>query len=163
MLAAPTVPSHTTITTSLQSHHQPPVKKDAADIVVGDGRLLGAGGHAERPQEVVDQDVELLDVLGLGLQHAEHHLVPLPHAFGVRGTDVVLDDGFPLSAANPASQETLDLRLQRLANKSYANSAVLSLCICQHAGIFSELPVGSRNVLLLSNRGLQVVKCAVFI
>ena len=109
VLAAPTVPSHTTITTSLQSHHQPPVKKDAADIVVRDGRLLGAGGHAERPQEVVDQDVELLDVLGLGLQHAEHHLVPLPHAFGVRGTDVVLDDGFPLPAANPASQETLDL------------------------------------------------------
>lgn len=66
-----------------QSNHQPPVKEDAADVIVSDGRLLGARGHAERPQEVVDQDVELLDVFGLGLQHAKHHLVPLPHAFGV--------------------------------------------------------------------------------
>lgn len=66
-----------------QSHHQPPVKEDAADIIMSDGRLLGAGGHAERPQEVVDQDVELLDVFGLGLQHAEHYLVSLPHAFSV--------------------------------------------------------------------------------
>jgi len=82
---------------------QPPVQEDAADVVVRDGRLLGAGGHAKRPQEVVDQDVELLDVFGLGLQHAEHHLVPLPHAFGVGRTDVVLDDGFPLPAAEPTS------------------------------------------------------------
>ncbi len=66
-----------------QSHHQPPVKEDAADVIMGDWRLLGAGGHAERPQEVVDQDVQLLDVFGLGLQHAKHHLVPLPHALGV--------------------------------------------------------------------------------
>lgn len=66
-----------------QSHHQPPVKEDAADIIMSDGWLLGAGGHAERPQEVVDQDMELLDVFGLGLQHAEHHLVSLPHAFSV--------------------------------------------------------------------------------
>lgn len=90
-------------------HHQPPVKENAADIIVGDGRLLGAGGHAQWPQEVVDQDVELLHILGLGLQHAEHDLVPLPHALSVRRPDVVLDDGFPLPAANPASQEALDL------------------------------------------------------
>ena len=101
-------PDHTTFSTSLP-HHQPPVKEDAADIVVGDGRLLGAGGHAERPQEVVDQDVELLDVFGFCFQHAKHHLVPFPHALSVRRTDVVLDDGFPLPAANPTSQETLDL------------------------------------------------------
>lgn len=66
-----------------QSHHQPPVKEDAADIVMRDGRLLGAGSHAEWSQEVVDQDVKLLNVFGLSLQHAEHHLVPLPHAFGM--------------------------------------------------------------------------------
>lgn len=92
-----------------QSDHQPPVKEDAADIIMSDGRLLGAGGHAEWPQEVVDQDVELLYVFGLGLQHAEHHLVSLPHAFSVGRTDVVLDNGFPLPTANPTSQETLDL------------------------------------------------------
>lgn len=65
------------------SRHQPPVKKDAADIIVSDGRLLGAGSHAERPQEVVDKDVELLNIFGLCLQHAKNHLVPLPHALGV--------------------------------------------------------------------------------
>lgn len=51
---------------------------------MSDGWLLGAGGHAERPQKVVDQDVELLDVFSLSFQHAEDHLVPLPHAFRVR-------------------------------------------------------------------------------
>ncbi len=61
-----------------------PVEEDAADIIVGDGRLLGAGRHAEWPQEVVHEDVKLLDVLGLRVQHAEHHLVPLPHALCVR-------------------------------------------------------------------------------
>ena len=57
-----------------------PVEEYAADIIVGDGWFLGAGSHAERPQEVVHQDVKLLDVLSLRVQHAEHHLVPLPHA-----------------------------------------------------------------------------------
>lgn len=66
-----------------QSHHQPPVKEDAADIIMSDGRLLGAGRHAEWSQEVVDQDVELLDIFCLCLQHTEHHLVSLPHAFSV--------------------------------------------------------------------------------
>lgn len=107
MLAAPAMPSHTTLTNS--NDHQPPVKEDAADIIVGDGRFLGAGGHSEWPQEVVDQDVELLDVFGFGFQHAEHHLVPLSHAFSVGRANVVLDDSFPLPAANPSSQETLDL------------------------------------------------------
>lgn len=92
-----------------QHDHQPPVKEDAADIIVGDGRFLGAGGHSEWPQEVVDQDVELLDVFGFGFQHAEHHLVPLSHAFSVGRANVILDDSFPLPAANPSSQETLDL------------------------------------------------------
>lgn len=96
-----------------QPQHQPPVEEDAADVIVGDWRFLGAGGHAQRPQEVVDQDVELLDVFGLGLQHAKHHLVPLPHAFRVRRTDVVLYDGFPFSATNPTTQETLDLLWKR--------------------------------------------------
>lgn len=61
-----------------------PVEEYAADIVMGDGWLLGAGCHAQRPQEVVDQDVQLLHVLGLRVHHAEHHLVPLPHALCVR-------------------------------------------------------------------------------
>ena len=91
------------------SKFQQPIKEDAADIIVGDGWLLGAGGHAEGPQEVVDQNVELLDVLCLCLQHAEHHLVPLPHALSVGRADVVLDDGLPFPPADPASQEALDL------------------------------------------------------
>ena len=61
-----------------------PVQEDAADVVVRDGGLLGAGGHPQWAQEVVHQDVQLLHVLGLGLQHAEHHLVPLAHAVCVR-------------------------------------------------------------------------------
>lgn len=92
-----------------QSNHQPPVKEDAADVIMSNGGLLGAGGHAKGAQEVIDQDVELLDILGLGLQHAEHHLVSFPHALSVGRADVVLDDGFPLSTANPSSEETLDL------------------------------------------------------
>ena len=83
---------------------------------MGDGRLLGAGGHAQRPQEVVDQDVELLDVLGLRLQHAEHHLVPLPHALSVRRADIVLDDGLPFPSADPPSQEALHLESHRYQN-----------------------------------------------
>lgn len=69
---------------------------------MGDWRLLGACCHAEGPQKVVDQDVKLLDVLGLRVQHAEHHLVPLPHALRVRRADVVLDNGLPLPPADPA-------------------------------------------------------------
>lgn len=92
-----------------------PVEEYAADIIVGDGRFLGAGRHAQRPQEVVDQDVELLHIFGLRVHHAEHHLVPLPHALGVWGADVVLDDGLPLPPADPASQEALDLRVQKHA------------------------------------------------
>lgn len=48
-----------------------------------DGRLLGAGGHPQWAQEIVDKDVQLLHVLSLSLQHAEHHLVPLAHAVGM--------------------------------------------------------------------------------
>lgn len=86
-----------------------PVEEYAADIVVGDGRFLGAGCHAERPKEVVDQNVKLLNVLRLRVQHAEHNLVPLPHALCMRGADVILDDCLPLPPADPASQEALDL------------------------------------------------------
>lgn len=42
-----------------------PVEEYAADIIVGDRWFLGACCHAERPQEVVHQDVKLLDILGL--------------------------------------------------------------------------------------------------
>lgn len=87
-----------------------PVEEYAADIIVGDGRLLRAGSHAQRPQEVVHQNMKLLDVLCLRVQHAEHHLVPLPHALCMRRADIILDDGFPLPPANPASQKALDLQ-----------------------------------------------------
>ena len=87
-----------------------PVEEDTANVVVTDGRLLGAGGHAERPEEEVHQDGELVDVLRLCLHHVEHNLVPLPHALGVRGADVVLDDDLPLPPAQPATHETLHLR-----------------------------------------------------
>ena len=76
-----------------------PVQEDAADVVVRDGGLLGAGSHPQWAQEVVHQDMQLLHVLGLGLQHAEHYLVPLAHAVCVRRPDVVLDDGLPLAPA----------------------------------------------------------------
>jgi len=87
-----------------------PVEEDGADVVVADGRLLGAGGHAERPQEAVHQDGELVHVLRLGLRHAEDDLVPLPHALGVRRADVVLDDDLPPPPAQPAAHEALHLR-----------------------------------------------------
>src|SRR4029434_2519294 len=74
-----------------------------------DGRLLGAGGHSQRPQEAVDQDGELQHVLGLGLHHVEDNLVPLPHALGVRRGDVVLHDDLPLPPAQPATHEALHL------------------------------------------------------
>lgn len=101
-----------------------------------DGRLFGAGSHPQRPQEVVDQDVELLDVLGLGLQHAEHHLVPLAHAVGVGRPDVVLDDGLPLPPAQPAPQEALHLGEQGLGVKGRAGGRAGTLpgsaqsCVC---------------------------------
>lgn len=76
---------------------------------MADGRLLGAGGHAERPEETVDQDGELVDILGLRLHHVEDNLVPFSHALSMRGTDVVLDDDLPLPPAEPAAHETLHL------------------------------------------------------
>lgn len=87
----------------------PPVEEYAADIIMGDGWFLGACCHAKRPQEVVHQDVKLLDVLCLRVQHAEHHLVPLPHALCMWRADVILDDRLPLSPADPASEKALDL------------------------------------------------------
>lgn len=72
-----------------------PVEKNTADVVVADGGLLGAGRHAQGPQETIDEDVELVDVLRLSLDHGEHDLVSLPHAFGVRRTNVILHDGLP--------------------------------------------------------------------
>lgn len=86
-----------------------PVEENTADIIVAGGRLLGAGGHAERPEEAVHQDGELVDVFRLRLHHVEHNLVPFSHALCVRGTDVVLDDDLPLPPAQPATHEALHL------------------------------------------------------
>lgn len=77
---------------------------------MADGRLFGAGGHSERPQETVDEDGELMDVLRLGLDHVKDDLVSLPHALGVRRADIVLHDGLPLPPAEPTAHEALHLR-----------------------------------------------------
>lgn len=86
-----------------------PVEEYGADVVMADGRFLGAGGHAERPEETVHQDGELVDVFRLCLHHVEDNLVPLPHALSMGGTDVVLDDDLPLPPAQPATHEALHL------------------------------------------------------
>lgn len=99
-----------------------PVEEDAADIVVADGRFLGAGGHAERPEEAVDQDGELVDVLRLGLHHVEDDLVPLSHALSVRRADVVLDNDLPLPPAQPAAHEALHLRGHQRTKASLTRS-----------------------------------------
>ena len=39
-----------------------PVEEHTADIIVTDWRFLGAGGHAERSQETVNQDRQLVDI-----------------------------------------------------------------------------------------------------
>ncbi len=89
-----------------------PVEEYAADIIMSYGRFLGTGSHAKRSQEVVDKDVELLDVFRLCFQHAKDDLVPLPHALCMWRTDVVLNDGLPLSPTHPAPQEALHLEQQ---------------------------------------------------
>ncbi len=90
------------------------------------GRFLGTGSHAKRSQEVVDKDVELLDVFRLCFQHAKDDLVPLPHALCMWRTDVVLNDGLPLSPTHPAPQEALHLEQQhkqQSINKITSNSS----------------------------------------
>lgn len=89
-----------------------PVEENAADVIVADGRFLGAGRHAERPEETVHQDGELVDVFCLCFHHVEDDLVPFSHAFGMGGTDVVLDDDLPLPPAQPATHEALHLHGQ---------------------------------------------------
>lgn len=39
-----------------------PVEENAADIIMANGGLLGAGCHAQRPEETVHQDVELVHI-----------------------------------------------------------------------------------------------------
>ena len=48
------------------------VEEDAVDVLVGARGVLGAGGHLERSEEARDEDFELLDILLLCLDHAEH-------------------------------------------------------------------------------------------
>ena len=38
-------------------------------------RVLGTGGHFERPQKTRDQDLQLLDILLLSLDHSENQAV----------------------------------------------------------------------------------------
>lgn len=114
-----TFPSHTE-----QEEDLLPVEEDAADVVVVYGRLLGAGGHAQRPKEAVDQNGELVNVLRLCFHHVEHDLVPLPHALCVRRADVILDDDLPLPPAQPATHETLHLQW------SHSNPIMGSHALC---------------------------------
>lgn len=86
-----------------------PVKEYTADIIMADGRFLGAGSHAQRPEEAVDQDGELVDILSLCFHHVEDNLVPFSHALSMRGADVVLDDDLPLPSTEPSTHETLHL------------------------------------------------------
>lgn len=80
------------------------------------GGFLGAGSHAQRSEEAVHQNGELVDVLRLCFHHVKHNLVPLPHALCVRRTNIVLDNDFPLPATQPAAHETLNLQTEMLTN-----------------------------------------------
>jgi len=85
--------------------------------------FFGAGSHSERPQEAVDQDGKLMDVLGLSLHHVEDDLVSLPHALSMRRANVVLHNNLPLPSAQPPSHEALDL--QRESVRYFSVSLVL--------------------------------------
>lgn len=91
----------------VQEQHRLGVEEDRVDVLVRERRPLGAGGHLERPQEARDEHLQLLHVLLLGLDHAEHEAVALPHALRVRRVDVLLDDLLPPAPAQPAAEEAL--------------------------------------------------------
>ena len=76
-----------------------------------DGRLLGAGCHAEGSQVDGDERGQLLDVLLLALDHAEDDAVPLAHALSVVRPDVLVDDLLPAATAQPTTEETLHLEV----------------------------------------------------
>ena len=86
-----------------------PIKEYGVDVLVSDGRFLGAGGHAEGPEEVGDEAGQLAVVLLLTLHHAEDDAVALAHALGVGRPDVQLHDLLPAPPTQPAAEETLNL------------------------------------------------------
>ena len=47
-------------------------QKDAVDVLVVAGRVLGGGGHLEGAQEARDERLQLVHVLLLRLHHPEH-------------------------------------------------------------------------------------------
>ena len=47
-------------------------QKDAVDVLVVAGRVLGGGGHLEGAQEARDERLQLVHVLLLRLDHAKH-------------------------------------------------------------------------------------------
>ena len=49
-----------------------PSQKDAVDVLVVAGRVLGGGGHLEGAQEARDERLQLVHVLLLRLDHAKH-------------------------------------------------------------------------------------------
>ena len=50
-------------------------QKDAVDVLVVAGRVLGGGGHLEGAQEARDERLQLVHVLLLRLHHAKHQAV----------------------------------------------------------------------------------------
>lgn len=92
-----------------------PVKEDATDIIVAYRWFFGAGSHSERPQEAIDQDRKLMDVLCLSLHHVEDDLVSFPHALSMRRTNVVLHNNLPLPSTQPPSHEALDLQRESVS------------------------------------------------
>lgn len=93
--------------------------------------LLRAGGHAQWAQEVVDKDGQLLYVLGLRLQHAEHQPVPPTHALRMGRPDVVLDDELPPPSAEPSPKKAL--YLVKKSERLVLGSVTLVLRSREHA------------------------------
>lgn len=92
---------------------------------MADGRLLGARCHPQGPQETVHQDIKLVHILRLSLHHVENYLVPLPHALCMRRANIILDNGFPFSSAQPAPHEALNLKRDQAEKESKKKTTLL--------------------------------------
>lgn len=85
---------------------------------MADGGLLGAGSHSQGPEEAIDQDVQLVNILRLGLNHGEHNLISLPHTFSMRRTNIILHYGLPFPSTQPPSHEALNLQEKKKIRKN---------------------------------------------
>ena len=55
----------------MKEQHGLRVQEDGVNVFVGAGRILGGRGHLEWSEEAGDEDLQLLHVLLLSLDHAE--------------------------------------------------------------------------------------------